>query len=209
VPSNHNAILPMFSPMAEKPMKRYHTIVADPPWDYREHRGDGPKGAGAQYPCMKADELGMLPVGSWAEDNAHLYLWVTNAFIVQAHRIAGYWGFEPRTLLTWVKGRIEMGRLVAHIGLGSHFRTATEHVLFCTRGSLNALNHDVPTAFIAPRTTHSEKPQTFYDLVEQVSIGPFLDVFARKQRFNWDTFGNEAFNFGTELPAERFTGATH
>jgi N6-adenosine-specific RNA methylase IME4 len=203
-PSNHNAILPMFSPMSREPDKKYRTIVADPPWDYREHRGDGPKGAGAQYPCMKADELLALPVGQWAEENSHLYLWVTNAFVVQAHQIAKAWGFEPRTIITWVKGRFVAGRLVQHIGLGSHFRTSTEHIVFCVRGKLEPYNRDIPTAFIAPRTSHSEKPQTFYDLVEHVSPGPYLDVFARKQRFNWDTFGDEAFNFGTTNPAEDY-----
>jgi N6-adenosine-specific RNA methylase IME4 len=39
-----------------------------------------------------------------------------------------------------------------------------------------------------------------------VSRGPYLDVFARKQRFNWDTFGDEAFNFGTTAPAAAFVG---
>jgi len=55
--------------------------------------------------------------------------------------------------------------------------------------------HDATTAFVAPRGAHSEKPAAFYDLVERVSPGPYLDVFARAQRFNWDTFGNESFDF--------------
>lgn len=207
MPDNHNAILPLFSPMSATPQKQYYTIVADPPWDYREHRGDGPKGAGAQYPCMKASEVGGLPVGMWAAGNAHLYLWVTNAFMVQAHQIAAMWGFEPRTIITWVKGRFEHGRLVQHIGLGSHFRTSTEHILFCTRGQLDPYRRDVPTAFVAPRAGHSAKPDHFYDIVESVSPGPYLDVFSRSQRMGWDTFGNEAFNFGTELPPEAFVNA--
>ena len=191
---NHNLLLPMFSPMAKPPTKRYRTIVADPPWDYREHRGDGPKGAGAQYPCMTQAELANLPVGLWAHDDAHLYLWVPNAFIVGAHRVAEGWGFAPRTIITWVKGRLDRGRLVQQIGLGNFFRTSTEHILFCVRGKLPAMNQDTPTAFLSPRHDHSEKPQAFYDLVEHVSPGPYLDVFARKQRMGWDCFGNEAYN---------------
>ena len=41
-------------------------------------------------------------------------------------------------------------------------------------------------------TTHSSKPEAFLDLVEQVSPGPYLELFARRQRLGWDTWGNEA-----------------
>ena len=40
--------------------------------------------------------------------------------------------------------------------------------------------------------THSRKPDAFMDLVEQVSPGPYLELFARRQRLGWDTYGNEA-----------------
>ena len=209
MPDNHNAILPMFSPMAQAPTKQYRTIVADPPWDYRG-AGVGhfsEKGAGGQYPCMSPEEIMQLPVGAWVEDDAHLYLWTTNSFIWGAGRIAKAWGFEPRSILTWVKGRIDAGRFIHHMGLGYSYRNSTEHVIFAVRGKPVVLNHDTPTAFIAPRRAHSEKPDTFYDIVEHVSIGPYLDVFARKQRMGWDTFGDEAFNFGTDLPPERFVPA--
>lgn len=207
MPDNHNAILPMFSPMAEKPRKKYHTIVADPPWRYELRQHDETHRARAPYPMMTTDELIGLPVGMWAEDNSHLYLWVTNAHMGEGLRIAKAWGFDFKTIITWVKGRFEGGRLIQHMGVGNYYRGSTEHILFCVRGSLTVLNHDKTTAFIAPRKEHSEKPDTFYDLVEHMSFGPYLDVFARKQRMGWDTFGNESFNFGTEHPPERFLEA--
>lgn len=190
--TTHELILPLF---ASTPQKRYATLVADPPWNYNDHLGDGPKGAAGQYPCMTIAELQMLPVGAWANNDAHLYLWTVNAFLVEAHQIAKAWGFTPRTMLTWVKGRVDRGRLIQQIGLGHFYRNSTEHVLFCVRGKLGVVNHDAPTAFVAPKGAHSEKPSTFYDMVEHMSPGPYLDVFSRKQRFNWDTWGNEAFPF--------------
>lgn len=206
-PSNHRAILPMFSPLAQAPTKKYRTIAADPPWRYELRQHDASHRARAPYPMMSTEELIGLPVGAWAQDNSHLYLWTTNAHMVDAHRIAHVWGFQVKTIVTWAKGRIERDRLIQHMGTGNYFRGATEHVLFCIRGSLPVLNHDETTLFLAPRTEHSEKPQAFYDKVEHMSPGPYLDVFARKQRFNWDTFGDEAFNFGTELPPEHFVEA--
>jgi N6-adenosine-specific RNA methylase IME4 len=43
-----------------------------------------------------------------------------------------------------------------------------------------------------PRTAHSAKPEAFLDLVESVSPGPYLELFARRNRLGWDTWGNEA-----------------
>jgi N6-adenosine-specific RNA methylase IME4 len=48
--------------------------------------------------------------------------------------------------------------------------------------------------FTWPRGPHSVKPDAFLDLVEQVSPGPYLELFARRQRLGWDTWGDEALN---------------
>lgn len=44
------------------------------------------------------------------------------------------------------------------------------------------------------RGAHSAKPEAFLDLVETVSPGPYLELFARRQRLGWDTWGNESLN---------------
>ena len=54
--------------------------------------------------------------------------------------------------------------------------------------------YDVGTWHVWPRGGHSRKPEAFYDLVESVSPGPYLELFARRQRLGWDTWGNEALN---------------
>lgn len=195
--TTHEAVLPLFSPMSQAPTKRYRTLVADPPWRYDVKPPEG----GTDYPTMTQQELLSLPVGLWADDNAHLYLWTTNSFLVDAHQLVKAWGFDFKTLITWVKRNPANDRW---IGMGYYFRGVTEHVLFATRGKLPVLNKDAANliegpeegqSFYAPHGQHSEKPSSFYDMVEHMSPGPYLDVFARKQRFNWDTFGNESFDF--------------
>jgi N6-adenosine-specific RNA methylase IME4 len=47
--------------------------------------------------------------------------------------------------------------------------------------------------FTWPRAEHSRKPDAFLDLVEQVSPGPYLELFARRNRLGWDTWGNQSF----------------
>lgn len=44
--------------------------------------------------------------------------------------------------------------------------------------------------FVAPRGVHSEKPPLFLDLVEQMSPGPYVELFARAARLGWDSWGN-------------------
>jgi N6-adenosine-specific RNA methylase IME4 len=52
-----------------------------------------------------------------------------------------------------------------------------------------------------PRPTgHSQKPEAFLDLIEQVSPGPYLELFARRQRLGWDTWGNEALEHVALFP---------
>lgn len=179
---------------------KYRTIVVDPPWSYtnkwnrkedwasksgRMFKIGTDRGAATQYPCLTWREIALITVGQWAEDDAHLYLWTTNAFMVEAHSIAKAWGFAPKTILTWCKPQI---------GMGSYYRNTTEHALFCVRGRLTCQRKDVPTHFTADRKRHSEKPAAFYDIVESMSPGPYLDVFARKLRFNWTAWGNEVYN---------------
>lgn len=42
------------------------------------------------------------------------------------------------------------------------------------------------------RGEHSAKPEAFLDVVESVSLPPRVELFARRQRLGWDTWGNEA-----------------
>jgi len=181
--------------------KRWRTIVVDPPWAYRDklRMGSGPKhrGADAHYTTSSTAALRDLPIGEYAERDAHLYLWVTNAFLEDGHALARAWGFQQRTMITWCK---------TQIGMGHYFRNSTEHALFCVRGKLALLRKDLPTHFTAPRGRHSEKPQAFYDMVETASPGPYLDVFARRHRMLWDVAGNEVYSAIPELAARAADG---
>lgn len=183
----------------------YRTVVADPPWDYKtpgqigktlEHRPNRDKGASrhgagsvARYGAMTIDELMDLPVASLAAENSHLYLWVTNGFMEQAYPIARSWGFCPKTIITWTKVRKSDGK--PSMKMGYYYRGATEHVLFCVRGSMRLQGPAAPTAIFAPRLRHSEKPNEFYRMVEQQTPGPRLELFARRHRPGWDVWGNE------------------
>ena len=185
-------------------MSAYRTIVADPPWPY-EPRGGGYQLRSSQahrpndvarrgvhtierYESMSIEALCDLkpPAG----DDAHLYLWVTNAFMVEGHQIARAWGFRPKTICTWGKVQPD-GR--PSMKTGHYFRGATEHVIFGVRGRLPfPTEQPSATLWLWPRLPHSTKPDAFYDLVERLSPGPYLELFARRARFGWDYWGDQS-----------------
>ena len=195
-------------------MTRFHTVVADPPWSYGDKlKAMKSAGSGAEkhYSCMPLDaikallelplDMQMSPsIREHIADNAILWLWITNPFLVNEpwQPIVDAWGFEPKQLITWVKGRLqvtgtETAHLVTHVGQGHYTRGCTEHLVLCTRGKAKdlVLAHNVPNVFIAPRTRHSEKPDASYQLIERVSPGPYLELFARRPRAGWSSWGNE------------------
>ena len=53
------------------------------------------------------------------------------------------------------------------------------------------LRTDVHQVVIAPVGEHSEKPDEVYRRIERLYRGPYLELFARKEREGWKTWGNE------------------
>jgi N6-adenosine-specific RNA methylase IME4 len=75
------------------------------------------------------------------------------------------------------------------------FTICTEYVVYARRGNLPSASRVDRNWFEWPRSnSHSRKPDAFLDLVEQISPGPYLELFARRQRLGWDTWGDEAFD---------------
>ncbi len=191
----------------------YSTIVADPPWDHsdgtgyvvtvgdrstRRQRDDGGYTTAPPYKSMPLAEIVALPVSTLAANDAHLYLWTTNRYLRDVWDIAEGWGFNGVCILTWCKPY--MGALG-----GGAWQSNTEFCLFARRGSLpthgkaRGRYYEWPRRRGAPvregerRTSmHSAKPEAFLDLVEQVSPGPYVEMFARRARFGWDYWGDES-----------------
>lgn len=136
---------------------------------------------------MTVKQILELPVSSIAEDNCHLYLWTTNNYLPDALEVMAAWGFTYKTAITWAKDRI---------GLGQYFRGMTEHCLFGVKGNLpykiiDGKRQQGRTVIVAPKTKHSEKPEEMRKMIETVSYGPYIELFARKQTPGWAVWGNQ------------------
>ena len=172
----------------ELPKKKYKIIYADPPWSYKENWGNGSHKH--SYEGMSLEDIKKLPIKDISDDESHLYLWVTNPFIKEGLEVCKSWGFEYKTLITWVKtykdGTPEMG-------MGYYFRGCTEHIIFATKGKMKIRNKITRNMFkaINPKR-HSKKPECVYDLIIN-STGdlPRIELFARNKKEGWDSWGNE------------------
>lgn len=176
--------------------RRYRTIVADPPWPMptggranTRSWDSGNRPSRLPYETMTLDAITDLwePLDHVLIEARHLYLWTVNAHLEAAYKIARRWGFQPSQTLVWAKAP-------RGIGLGGAFTNTTEFCIFARRGSCAPLQRQDTSWWSWPRGKHSAKPEAFYDLVERVSPGPYLELFARRQRLGWDTFGDEALN---------------
>lgn len=170
---------------------KFRCLMFDPPW---LERGGGKSCRGAQrhYPLMKTSAIAALPVERVSADIAHLWLWVTDTYLLNgdALRVADAWGFRPVASFPWFK--VKAGELQR--GLGRYSRKSHEYLLLCVRGAAMVPPTNVvgPSVIVAPRTTHSRKPPESFRLIETVSPGPRLEGFGRAARPGWTVLGNQA-----------------
>lgn len=158
---------------------KFRTIMADPPCDVQQK---GTLGAERHYDLMTLDRIKAMPVADLAAPDAHLWLWVTNATLRAGYDVMEAWGFIPRSPLTWVKPRL---------GLGTYLRNSTEHLILGTRGRAPVNYRAQPTWMFAPLQAHSHKPEEQYAVIERISTGPFLELFARRRQPGWHVWGNQ------------------
>jgi len=166
----------------EKPTGLFNVVVIDPPWNYQEDKLYDPEGFRGlvDYPTMSIEEIKNinLPI----EEDCVIWLWTTNTHIFDCKNILNNWGFEVKTILTWNK---------VNIGMGRWLRSQTEHCILAIKGKPFFNNTKWSTLITETRTTHSKKPDLFYKMVDEICEGRKLDYFARNKRDGWVVYGDE------------------
>ncbi len=171
----------------------YSTILADPPWQFQNRTGKmAPEHKRLlRYPTMALEEIKNLPVNDLADENSHLYLWVPNALLQEGLDVMKSWGFQYKSNLVWYKIRKDGGP--DGRGVGFYFRNVTELVLFGVKGRMRTLQPGRRQVNIisSRKREHSRKPDELYNLIEDCSPSPYLELFARFPRKGWHQWGNE------------------
>ncbi len=162
--------------------RKFRTIYADPPWRY------GNQGTRAStdnhYDTMTVDQICAEPVSKLVEDDAHLHLWTTNAFLLESFRVMEAWGFTYKSVFVWVKPQM---------GIGNYWRVSHEFMLFGIRGKAPfGARNEMSWAKIN-RTKHSAKPDEVRQKIEKVSPGPYLEMYGRvfMEDRPWTVYGNQ------------------
>ena len=160
----------------------YKTILIDPPWRFQNRTGKmAPEHRRLRrYSTMSFKEIGDLPVGRYASEASHLYLWCPNALLPEALEIMREWGFKYKTNIVWYKTRKDGGP--DGRGVGFYFRNVTELLLFGIKGSMRTLKpgRTQVNLLSTRKQEHSRKPQEVYEIIEACSPEPYLELFARE-----------------------------
>jgi len=180
----------------------YKTILADPPWQFANRTGKmAPEHKRLnRYRTLTLQEIKEIPVSLVSAENSHLYLWVPNALLQEGLEVMKAWGFQYKTNIIWHKVRKDGGP--DGRGVGFYFRNTTEMVLFGIRGTIRTLEPGRTQVNIikSQKREHSRKPDELYTIIEACSPGPYLELFARGKRKNWDQWGNEVEGYSPSWP---------
>lgn len=168
----------------QMPVGVFEVISLDPPWNYgREYDPDGSRVANPYPEMTQAQLLELKP--PFADDSV-CFLWTTQAFIWQAKELLDKWGFTYKATIVWDKEKI---------GMGAWLRMQCEFCLVGIKGKPAWNNTSWRDIIRESRREHSRKPDTFYRMVEEITIGRRLEYFSREQRKGWEVFGNDTEKF--------------
>ena len=160
--------------------RSYGTVYADPPWPYKNQ---GTRAATSHhYATMSVDAICGEPVAKLAGEQAHLHLWTTNAFLLDAFDVIEAWGFQYKSCFVWVKPQI---------GIGNYWRVSHEFLLLGVRGGLKFADRGQRSWLEEPRTKHSRKPDAVRQLIQLVSQPAYLELYGREPVEGWTVYGNE------------------
>lgn len=196
--------------VAQKPIETYRTLLIDPPWKMCSggSKTINPK---YKYPIQSQKEI-VATVKGWLTEyplaeEAHCYIWGINSFstggskgLVDMIDLCEQIGFKPVTFLIWTKPQgnpTPYGQRKTELCLfGAKWRKGmSDRVMYKAKNdSESVVGWGMPSSvdFIhAPRREHSRKPEEFYELIEQRSNAPYLELYSRSKRFNWTCVGNE------------------
>ena len=173
-------------------MNKYNCIVVDPPWEYPEGWPSGSQRKSIDYPTLSVDIIMSIPIYPLIKLEGYVFLWVTNRYLEDGFKVMRSWRCVPKQTLVWCKK--------PHgVGVGGMFTTNTEFIIVGQRTGprshpRNKMTKGVRTdssCFQWQRKKHIQKPEEFQTLLETLIDGPYLELFARRERTGWDVWGNE------------------
>jgi N6-adenosine-specific RNA methylase IME4 len=182
------------------PMQLYEVVAADFPWFYWGDRGRMGT-AGKYYPLMPDEEVLAFPMRSLMMERAMLFLWATSPRLNFAMDCIRNWGLFYRGVsFDWIKTRKDGWPIRAQGVRPSITKSTSELVLGASTVEfgrpLPVHDESVEQVVLAPKRGHSVKPIEVYRRIERLYPNVSkLELFARRPRAGWDTWGNECWDY--------------
>ena len=167
------------------PQKKYSVLYLDPPWDYKNKGGSHEANPRLHYHTMTTQNIAELPVKTFLNANAIIFLWATSFHLKDALTVLEAWGLKYLTTMIWTKPNHVIGSGI--------FKMSHEILLVAKRGAglgqpvKNFISHHE-----AKSAKHSQKPEHFRKMIEDM-YPQFtkLELFARSKHSGWDSWGNQ------------------
>ena len=168
----------------------FNVVSVDPPWPYEgenknltSYDSNGRRVANP-YPEMSIEKIKAIEMPLM--NDSVVFLWTTHKFLPDAFSILKEWGLDYKATLVWNKEKI---------GMGAWFRMQCEFCLVGIKGKPFFDNSTYRDIINEPRRQHSRKPDSFFDMVVDVTEGRRLEYFSREKREGWEVFGNDINKF--------------
>lgn len=168
----------------------FDVISVDPPWNYE---GENKKvtsfdSVGRRvanpYPEMTTEEIKKIELP--LKKDSIVFLWTTHKFLPDAFEILKEWNLEYKATLVWNKEKM---------GMGAWFRMQCEFCLVGIKGKPYFENTKYRDILTEARREHSRKPDCFFSMIEEITLGRRLEYFSREKRNGWEVFGNDINKF--------------
>jgi N6-adenosine-specific RNA methylase IME4 len=169
-------------------MGKYQTVVIDFPWEVHNNLTDARfYRCGLQrmpYKTMEPEEILNFPINDFADDRCDLFLWTITSKIPFCFDILKRWNFKYMDLIAWDK---EIG-----VAVNGIYRRV-EWAIYAYRGKmgLKRSGHIIQSLIKEKRKKHSQKPDSFYEILVTNTLEPRIDIFARKRHFGFDAYGDQ------------------
>lgn len=191
-------------PKAKMPKGKFDVILCDVPIGFDDQGGRG--AAENHYSTMTPGELIRMEIPT--PKNAIIFFWMSPSIMYDTtleevsaeddkgkiykvmidipiyKAILDAWGFKL------VKGEFSWNK--EKIGVGSWNRNQHENCLIGIKGTMPTPAELFSSVISEKRTIHSKKPLSFYGMIEKMyPKRHYLELFAKKRRKGWKTFGDE------------------
>lgn len=174
--------------MIDFPNNKYKIILSDPPWEY-DNKNTGESnlsGSCQKYTTMPLYKIKSLPVQDISMKDSCLFLWGTTPLLPEALEVMKSWGFKYKTTIYW--------RKIMSLGMGYWFRGQVEVCLLGIKGNIKPFRLQRPNFIQSHARDHSRKPDELYDIIDSLNLNPKIELFARKRRNGWNSWGNQISN---------------